>query len=166
MTRLVLLFLALLCGPFVVQAADPVAAGPAAAASATGASAAGGSAPIKKLHGHLVDLKGRGLYTWDGDKTASRSSCSAQCRLLWPPLFADEGAVAKGPFTLVKRDDGRSQWALRGRPLYRWASDRNFGDAGGDGVGDMWHLVKVADPVKAAMKPGQDAPSPPRKDPK
>ena len=105
--------------------------------------------PIRKLDGHLVDAKGRGLYTWDGDIEGNSSQCNAQCRLLWPPLFADEGAVPKGPFNLVKRDDGRYQWALRGRPLYRWASDKKWGDAGGDGVADMWHLVKVAPPKQA-----------------
>ena len=107
--------------------------------------------PIRKLDGHLVDSKGRGLYTWDGDSGGDVSQCNAQCRLLWPPLFADDGAVPKGPFDLVKRDDGRYQWALKGRPLYRWASDKKWGDAGGDGVADTWHLVKVA-PPKAAAK--------------
>ena len=107
--------------------------------------------PIRKLDGHLVDAKGRGLYTWDGDMAGNASQCNSQCRLLWQPLFADEGAVPKGPFYLVKREDGRYQWALKGRPLYRWASDKKWGDAGGDGVADTWHLVKVA-PPKAAAK--------------
>ena len=107
-----------------------------------------GDPPIRKLDGHLVDAKGRGLYTWDGDTKGSTSQCNAQCRLLWPPLFAAEGAVPKGPFDLVKRDDGRYQWALKGRPLYRWASDKKWGDAGGDGVAGTWHLVKVAAPSK------------------
>ena len=110
---------------------------------------ASGDPPIRKLNGHLVDSKGRGLYTWDGDTVGSTSQCNAQCRLLWPPLFADAGAVPKGPFDLVKRDDGRYQWALRGRPLYRWASDKKWGDAGGDGVAGTWHLVKVAPPKPA-----------------
>lgn len=94
-----------------------------------------GAPPIRKLDGHLVDLKGRGLYTWDGDKKDSASQCTAQCRILWPPLFADDKAAPKGPFNLVKRDDGRYQWALNDRPLYRWASDKKWDDAGGDGVG-------------------------------
>ena len=105
-----------------------------------------GDPPIRKLDGHLVDLKGRGLYTWDGDTKGSTSECNAQCRILWPPLFAADNAVPKGPFTLVKRDDGRYQWALKGRPLYRWTSDKKWGDAGGDGVAGTWHLVKVAMP--------------------
>ena len=120
-------------------------------ALAGGSALASSDPPIRKLDGHLVDAKGRGLYTWDGDIAGSTSQCNSQCRLLWPPLFADANAVPKGPFDLVKRDDGRYQWALKGRPLYRWASDRKWGDAGGDGVADMWHLVKVAPPKAAAQ---------------
>jgi len=122
-------------------------AGTAAIANPT--AAAPGDPPIRKLDGHLVDSKGRGLYFWDGDTEGNTSQCNSQCRLLWPPLFADANAVPKGPFDLVKRDDGRYQWALKGRPLYRWTSDKKWGDAGGDGVGDMWHLVKVGPPKKA-----------------
>jgi len=124
----------------------------AATAAANPAAPSPSDPPIRKLDGHLVDSKGRGLYMWDGDTKGNTSQCNAQCRLLWPPLFADEGAVPKPPFDLVKRDDGRYQWALNGRPLYRWASDKKWGDAGGDTVAGMWHLVKVAPPKKAAAQ--------------
>ena len=127
-----------------------------AAGLAFAAAPAPGDPPIRKLDGHLVDSKGRGLYTWDGDTKGSTSQCNAQCRLLWPPLFADENAVPKGPFDLVKREDGRYQWALRGRPLYRWASDKKWGDAGGDQVAGTWHLVKVSAPAAAAAAPQKD----------
>ena len=112
-----------------------------------------GDPPIRKLDGHLVDLKGRGLYTWDGDKTLGKSDCMSQCRLLWPPIMADADAKPKGPFTIATRPDGSRQWALRGRPLYRWASDKKYGDAGGDEVAGSWHLVKVAAPAKPAATP-------------
>ncbi|EMH3118748.1 hypothetical protein V6H04_003832, partial [Burkholderia multivorans] len=39
------------------------------------------------------------------------------------------------------RDDGKMQWAYNGRPLYRWKMDRKAGDAGGDGVGGVWHVA-------------------------
>jgi predicted lipoprotein with Yx(FWY)xxD motif len=117
------------------------------------AAPAPGEPPIRKLDGHLVDLKGRGLYTWDGDKVLGQSTCSAQCRLLWPPIVADDAATPKGPFTIATRPDGTHQWALRGRPLYRWASDKKYGDAGGDQVAGSWHLVKVAPPAKPAPAP-------------
>lgn len=128
MSRLLFFSVLLLCLPLAAPALEP-----------SGADAP----PIKKLDGHLVDAKGRGLYTWDGDKTPGRSSCNNQCRLLWPPIAAASDAKPKGPFDLVLRDDGSRQWALRGKPLYRWKSDKNFGDAGGDGVSGVWHLVRV-----------------------
>lgn len=105
--------------------------------------------PIRKLNGLLVDEKGRALYTWDNDKTPGRSDCNNQCRLLWPPITASADAVPRGVFTLVTRDDGQKQWAFRGKPLYRWVSDKQYGDAGGDGVSGAWHLVRVA-PAPAA----------------
>lgn len=133
-------------------------------ASAAGEPPADGP-PIRKSNGILVDLKGRGLYTWDGDVVPGRSSCNGQCRLLWPPIVAAPGAVPKGPFTIVERDDGKRQWALRGRPLYRWASDKKFGDAGGGRV-DKWHLVRVSasKPASAAAdsKPSNDKTDKPR----
>lgn len=128
MSGKLLLVLALLCATFVVTAAEPFAPG---------------DPPIRKLNGNLVDAKGRALYTWDGDTRPGRSDCDGQCRLLWPPIMADADARPKGPFDLALRSDGSRQWALKGKPLYRWKSDRKFGDAGGDGVNDTWHLVKV-----------------------
>lgn len=122
--------------------------------------------PIRKLNGILVDPKGRGLYAYDNDKTPGKSDCDNQCRFLWPPLKAEAGAVPKGPFTLAVRSDGSRQWALRGKPLYRWVSDKKYGDAGGDGVSDVWRLVRVAPPKPAAAaaappKPGTPAPATP-----
>lgn len=129
MSKTILFILLLLCAAFAVSAAEPPTSdGP----------------PIRKLNGHLVDIKGRGLYTWDGDFDAGSSSCDSQCRLLWPPIIADANAQPKGPFTIAQRSDGSRQWALRGKPLYRWISDKKYGDAGGDGVADVWHLVRVA----------------------
>jgi predicted lipoprotein with Yx(FWY)xxD motif len=118
--------------------------------------------PVRKLDGVLVDDKGRGLYIYTGDDELGRSKCNAQCRLLWPPLVAAADARPTGPFTLAKRDDGTVQWALRGRPLYRWASDRKYGDHGGNGVSDRWRLVTVgADKPKAATSsPYQESPKP------
>lgn len=124
--------------------------------------AGSGDPPIRKHEGVLVDTKGRGLYTYDGDDELGRSKCNGQCRILWPPLMASADARPKGPFTLALRDDGTRQWALRGRPLYRWASDKKFGDYGGHGVSDRWRLVTVGQqaPKAANTTPYQDTPTP------
>jgi predicted lipoprotein with Yx(FWY)xxD motif len=127
----------------------PAASTPAAAAKPA---VAPGYPPIRQRNGILVDLKGRGLYNYGGDDPG-KSNCSGQCILLWPPIVADAGAQPRGDFSLVQRDDGRMQWAWRGRPLYRWLSDTKRGDAGGDGVNGMWHLVRI-DPAVPQYAPG------------
>ena len=111
--------------------------------------------PFRQRGDILVEIKGRGVYTYDGDKVANQSDCFAQCRLLWPPVYAEDDAKPKGSFTIfVRKDDGKRQWAFKGKPLYRWVSDKKRGDAGGDGVAGVWRLIKVAPkkPTDAANK--------------
>ena len=39
-------------------------------------------------------------------------------------------------------DDGKKQWAIKGKPLYYWAKDTKPGDMTGDGLMGAWHVVK------------------------
>lgn len=118
--------------------------------------------PIRQREGILVDLKGRGVYTYDGDHDRNKSLCNNQCRVLWPPIFASDQAKPKGQFTIVARADGRRQWAYQGKPLYRWISDQKRGDAGGEGVMGVWHLVHLPPPVKNLTP--EPTPAPANKD--
>lgn len=88
----------------------------------------------------LVDLNGMTLYVFDRDGTG-KSTCNAQCAVSWPPLIADTDATASGSFSFITRDDGRKQWAYKGKPLYTWAKDKAPGDATGDGINNVWHLA-------------------------
>jgi len=88
----------------------------------------------------LVDLNGMTLYVFDRDG-AGKSNCNAQCAVAWLPLIADTDAQASGSFSFITRDDGRKQWAYKGKPLYTWAKDKKPGDATGDGVNKVWHLA-------------------------
>jgi predicted lipoprotein with Yx(FWY)xxD motif len=129
-----------------------------AAGAVSAAAIAPEDPPFRKRDGILVEVKGRGVYTYDGDKVKNQSDCFDQCRLLWPPMYAEDVAKPKGSFTiLVRKDDGRRQWAVNGKPLYRWTSDLKSGDAGGDGVAGVWHLVKVSKTpaAKPADKPAE-----------
>jgi predicted lipoprotein with Yx(FWY)xxD motif len=89
----------------------------------------------------LVDLNGMTLYVSDRD-TGGKSRCNAQCTVSWLPLIADTDAEASGSFSFISRDDGRKQWAYRGKPLYSWAKDKKPGEATGDGVANVWHVAK------------------------
>jgi predicted lipoprotein with Yx(FWY)xxD motif len=109
------------------------------------ASAAFADAPAKVAQtakgAAFVDGKGKTLYTFDKDD-GGKSACNGPCASAWPPLTAAAGSDASGDWTLVKRDDGSSQWAYRGHPLYTFVKDGNPGDANGDGIKDVWHLAK------------------------
>jgi predicted lipoprotein with Yx(FWY)xxD motif len=49
---------------------------------------------------------------------------------------------ASGDYTVLTRDDGKKQWAVKGKPLYYWAKDIKPGDKSGDGVLGKWHSAK------------------------
>jgi predicted lipoprotein with Yx(FWY)xxD motif len=90
----------------------------------------------------LVDAAhGMTLYTWDRDTTPGKSGCNGQCATNWPPLMASDDAKASGNWTTVVRDDGKKQWAYKGKPLYFWKDDKKAGDADGDNRNNIWHVV-------------------------
>ena len=85
--------------------------------------------------------KGLSLYTYRGD-SQNQSNCYNDCATAWPPFLAKPDAKATGAWTLVKRDDGSLQWAVKGAPLYYWVGDAAAGDTTGDGVGGPWDLAR------------------------
>ena len=93
--------------------------------------------------GVLTDEKGMSLYVWDNELTVpGKVACIGPCAITWPPLLAKEGAKPSGDYSLMTRDDGKLQWAYKGRALYRFANDKQAGDRKGDGFRGIWHLVK------------------------
>ncbi|MCI3204158.1 MULTISPECIES: hypothetical protein [Pandoraea] len=114
-----------------------------AAAGLFAAAAAHAEVPLKTADGVLVDAQSRTVYTFDNDVAGSgKSVCNGQCATAWPPVMADAGAKAEGNYSIVTRDDGMKQWAYKGKPLYLFVKDAAAGDKKGDGVKDVWHVVK------------------------
>ena len=107
-----------------------------------GGCAASFAAPAKVADGVLVAPNGMTLYTFDKDTAGSgKSVCNAGCATNWPPLMASDADKPDGDYTIVTRDDGKKQWALKGKPLYFWAKDTKPGDKTGDGVLGVWHTA-------------------------
>ena len=105
------------------------------------AAMAGG--PTRTSYGVLTNEAGMTLYTFDKDPAgAGKSVCNGPCATNWPPLLADAGATASGDYSIVKRDDGRMQWAYKGKPLYLWIKDGKPGDKTGDGVNNVWRVAR------------------------
>ena len=102
--------------------------------------------------GGIVSTKdGRSLYTFDKD-SKGHSNCTGGCATAWPPFAVTDASMADANFTVIKRDDGTSQWAYQGMPLYLYAGDANPGDMNGDNTHGGWHLVRN-DMKPAAAKP-------------
>jgi len=114
-----------------------------AAAGLFAAAAAHAEAPLKSMGGMLVDGQNRTVYTFDKDVAGSgKSTCNGPCAEAWPPVVAAPGAKAEGDYTVLTRDDGKMQWAYKGKPVYLFAKDAAPGDMKGDGFKDVWHAVK------------------------
>jgi predicted lipoprotein with Yx(FWY)xxD motif len=101
------------------------------------------SGPATVSDGVLTGSNGMTLYTFDKDVAGSgKSACNGPCANNWPPLFVVEGESASGDYSVVVRDDGKKQWAYKGKPLYHWAKDQKAGDKTGDGFNNVWHVAK------------------------
>jgi predicted lipoprotein with Yx(FWY)xxD motif len=109
---------------------------------ATCALQASAQAPTKVSDGTLADAAGMTLYVYDRDPVnGGKSACNGACAQNWVPLIVIEGAKEQGDYTIVTRDDGRKQWAYKGRPLYQWTKDQKPGDKTGEGVNKVWHVA-------------------------
>ena len=79
------------------------------------------------------------LYTFDQDSD-NKSACNLGCSSVWPPLVAPDDAKPIGDWTVFMREDGRRQWAYKGRPVYLRYHDSPSRPAG-DGVDGLWHFL-------------------------
>lgn len=112
----------------------------------------GGAAPPVQVSDHpehgeiLVDAEGMTLYMFDSDSQGSgESTCTGGCLDAWPPLAVDgEAAAGDGvtaELTTFEREDGDSQVAANGWPLYYYATDAEPGDVEGQGANDVWWVL-------------------------
>lgn len=101
------------------------------------------AAPVKAVDGVLVGAHDMTLYTFDKDMAGSgKSVCNGPCATNWPPLAAAASDAASGDFSIITRDDGSKQWAVKGKPVYYWSKDSKPGDKTGDGFNNVWHTAK------------------------
>ena len=78
--------------------------------------------------------------------TIGTSGCDAECSKEWHPLIAPADAKPSGYWMLMKREDGKMQWAYQGYALYTYSGDKKPGDMIGQ---DMYNL-KVTDGTQIA----------------
>jgi predicted lipoprotein with Yx(FWY)xxD motif len=122
----------------------------AAAASPSESAAAGGptvNLGDTSLGSVLVDGDGKTLYIFTPDAaSAGKSVCNGDCAAAWPPLLGDAAptlgtGLEADDFTTITRDDGTTQIAFYGMPLYYFAADAAAGDVKGQGLNDKWYVI-------------------------
>ncbi|MCF6318999.1 MAG: hypothetical protein L3J83_06935 [Proteobacteria bacterium] len=90
---------------------------------------------------YMMDQTHMSLYYYakDGNEV---SNCNGDCTIKWPPALLDADAEMPMSYSLFKREDGTMQIAYKGKPLYRYSKDKKVGDINGDGVGNVWFLMR------------------------
>ncbi len=98
--------------------------------------------PATVTDGVMVGPSGMTLYTFDKDEVNSgKSTCIGACAVNWPPYTTTVLESSGGDFTIITRDDGRWQWAFKGKPLHYWYKDAKPGDKTGDGFNKVWRIA-------------------------
>lgn len=143
------------CGGDNKTAPDAAVAGDAAVQSdAPAASATLKLATSATLGNYLTDGSGRALYLYSKDFPATSgaaanpavSNCSGGCLTAWPAFHADTITPGAGlnaaDFGEITRTDGTRQTTFHGWPLYYFASDMQAGDTRGEGLGNVWFVLR------------------------
>ncbi|USZ73313.1 COG4315 family predicted lipoprotein [Natronosalvus halobius] len=127
----------------------------------------GGSGATVRVRSHpdlgdiLVGPEGLTLYNFDQDtQDEMASTCYEGCAEAWPPLTVEgeptTGDGVSATLTTFERDDGETQVATDGWPLYYFASDEEPGDVNGQGVNDVWWVLA---PDGTPVRPDDDGDS-------
>ena len=96
----------------------------------------------------LADSKGFTLY-WYSKDTRMTSACTGGCVTAWPPVIgkpaAAMGVRLTGKLGTITRTGGMVQATYKGHPLYTYAGDTAPGQVKGNGLGGVWHALRVND---------------------
>jgi predicted lipoprotein with Yx(FWY)xxD motif len=94
----------------------------------------------------LADSKGFTLY-WYSKDTGMTSACTGGCATAWPPVIgkpaAAMGVRLTGKLGTITRAGGMVQATYKGHPLYTYAGDTAPGQVKGNGLGGVWHALRV-----------------------
>jgi predicted lipoprotein with Yx(FWY)xxD motif len=128
-----------------------------------------GAGSSAALGSFLVGPNGMTLYTLSSE-TSTGSVCTGGCLTNWPPLLVTPGGSVTGPAaatgafsTITRADDGSTQAAYNGRPLYYFAHDTAIGQTNGEGIkafGGVWLVAAAVRAVAAGSPPATASPTP------
>jgi predicted lipoprotein with Yx(FWY)xxD motif len=114
---------------------------------------------------YLTGANGMTLYFFGKDTVPNQTACTSEgCKAAWPPVLVTDGQIPAAPegvtgtfTTFVRSDDGTTQLAYDGYPLYYFAGDTAPGDTNGEGVGGLWWVADVTVGLPALVEPSPAA---------
>ena len=83
---------------------------------------------------------GMTIYTFDKD-SGGKSNCNGSCISLWPAVPAADAPAANSNWGSIERADGSKQLTFKDMPVYYYVQDKKPGDATGNNVGGVWHVI-------------------------
>jgi len=85
----------------------------------------------------FVTAMGQPVYV-DSADTTDKSFCTSvgNCIGLWPAVIAPSGALSAGFTAFTRSDNGESQLAYNGQPLYTFVNDTSPDVSTGAGIAD------------------------------
>jgi predicted lipoprotein with Yx(FWY)xxD motif len=116
----------------------------------------------------LATRAGQTIYWYARDvKGSGMSTCTGSCLTAWPAVTgvpaAAPGVQLAGKLGTITRPGGVVQATYNGYPLYTYAQDMSPGQALGNGVSGVWHVITGAvlspSPASAAAASLRDVPA-------
>jgi len=99
----------------------------------------GGAPAPADIHAAAIRSERPGYEVIGGARTTDCTECA---RSYWKPVLAAQQDKPSGNWSIVKRDDGKLQWAFKGEPLYTHERDTWPGALNGVRSGDRsWHAL-------------------------
>ncbi len=80
------------------------------------------------------------VYTFDKD-AGGNSNCNGKCLTIWPAV--SPGEMDGAGIGSITHGDGSKQATYKGKPIYRFVGDSKPGDANGDKLENVWHVVPL-----------------------
>jgi predicted lipoprotein with Yx(FWY)xxD motif len=82
-----------------------------------------------------------GKWEYNDEDPPGKSTCYLGCAAAWPPVRARPDAQPVGHWTIIVRDDGKRQWAYKGKPVYVRFHDQVANPLGHDEEG-KWRVLE------------------------
>ena len=153
--------------PAATSAAQPAGQATSGALAHTGARLDRAARAEVRLGYVLALANGQVVYMYDKDSKGGPPACTGSCASIWLPVTGDKPVPSPadtglGTFGTVAATGGVKQVTYNGMPLYTYKGAKALTTTG-NGVGGMWHVIKLSESNIVAAEHragGSSAPGP------